>query len=258
MPLVRREAVLDVHASCDQVLQTLASKNYAEFFEGAGRLLEKGEKRGAIVLSFASPRYKRLRLEVSAEKEPERLQFHLSGDAKGYVAVTVTPRGSACRVYVEAEAEGRLLEEYGGEALTRIVNRIITVLVSVFPAILQPRVPGGRLGDVFVDLLSLLSLAHTGPAGLRARNIRAMTVNVEEKRLIAVDGIAEDTARRAAQLLSEALTALSRALDTLGIQPPQRLALVAGNHIVYANIAGGLSVVTILQKAGKAETGEGG
>ena len=256
MAKVRREAVLDVYSSCDRVLKSIAERRVDEFFAGAGRLLEKGEKRGATVLSFASAEKGRFKVEVTASREPDRIVFKSSGDLDATVTVTATPRGGACRVYVEAEGEGPLLDEYGGEALSRIVNRIVTILVSLFPAVIQPRLPMGRLGDVFVDLLSLLSIAHEGPTAIRAKEIRSFSVNLEEKQVLAADGIPGDRVGKALPHLSTALAELSKALEQLGVQPPQRLALVAGDSIVYANMAGGVAVVALLKLAPRA--GEAG
>jgi hypothetical protein len=244
---VRREAVLDVYSSCDRVLSIVNEKGAGEFFAGVGRLLEKGERRGSIVLTFASASKGRFRIEVSQSRGPEKIIFTSRGDLDAEVTVTVTPRGGACRVYVEAEGEGPLIDEYGGEALSRVVNRIVTVLVSLFPAVLQPRLPMGRLGDVFVDLLSLLSIAHEGPTALKAKEVKSFSVNLDEKRILAADGIPSEAVNTALPYLAEALSNLSKAFEKLGVHPPQRIALVAGDSVVYTNITGGIAVFALLR-----------
>jgi len=245
----RREVVIDVYTDCDQVLGSLSRREPGFYFESMGRLIEKGEKKESYVLTFASPRRGKLRVEILMRRSGDSLVYELRGDAKGRLTVTALPRGPRCRVYIEAEAEGKLIDQYGGEALGRAVNRFATTIVSMFPATLQPRIPGGRLGDVLVELLKLLSLAHTGPGQVKAASIRTMALNLEENRVITVDGIADEEAEKLAKLFTDSVKLLNRLSGDLGVGGVQRVALVSDNAIIYANIGGGLAVLTVIEKS---------
>ncbi len=251
MARAKREVVLDVHADCDQVLRALASREPGFYFEGMGRLIEKGEKKEAHVLTFASPKKGKLRVEVRMNRSGDSLVYELRGDAKGKLVVTALPRGPRCRVYIEAEAEGKLIEQYGGEALSRAVNRFATTIISMFPATLQPRIPGGRLGDIFVELLKLLSLAHAGPGQIRAASIKTMALNLEENKVVAVDGVSDKDAEKLAKLFIDGVRALNELSNSLGTGSVQRLAMVSDSAIIYANIGGGLAVLTVIEKSGE-------
>ncbi len=249
MAKAKREVVLDVHADCDQVLRSLAGREPGFYFESMGRLIEKGEKKESYVLTFASPRKGKLRVEVRMNRSGDSLVYELRGDAKGRLVITALPRGPRCRVYVEAEAEGKLIDQYGGEALGRAVNRVATTIISMFPATLQPRIPGGRLGDIFVELLKLLSLAHAGPGQVEAASIRSLALNLEENKVVAVDGVADEEAEKLAKLFIEGVKALNGLSTSLGTGSVQRLAMVSDSAIIYASIGGGLAVLTVIEKA---------
>ncbi len=249
MEKAARSAVLDVRASCEKVLEYLASRSAEDIVGGAARLTSKAEKRGRTVLFFASARGKDYRVEVEAHRSGDRLLYLLSGDLRGEVRVAGLPRGGSCRLYVEAEAEGPLLEEYGGEALSRIVNRIVVAVVSKFPAILQPRLPAGRLGDAFIELLNLLNLAVGGQAVLaKGGRLQSIAVNVDTGEVVSVDGIDEASAQRIAGKLAEALKPLIGAMEELGAGQPDRIVVSAGNTVLVASHVAGLSVITILRR----------
>lgn len=246
---VKRSAVLDVAAPCDRVIRLLVARDPASFVAGAARLTGKGERRGLIVLTFASSRYDSLRVEVETSAGVDRVEFILRGDMHGVVRATGITRGSGCRLYLEAEAEGKLIEEYGGEALSRIINRIIVSLVSVFPATLQPRVPGGKLGDYFVELLELVNLAQGGGARLTGR-LRSVAVDLSKGSVLNSEGLREEEAVAFARALSDAFARLVEALNAVGGGDVARLVVSSDKGLIVANIAGSISVVTLLQRAG--------
>ncbi|ALL00953.1 hypothetical protein Pyrde_0905 [Pyrodictium delaneyi] len=249
VPSIRRDVVLDIRAPCDRVITFLASKNPGDFFAGAARLVERGEKRDAAILVFSSTLKREYRVEVRLRKEPDRLVYEAKGDLNGKVIVTAVSRGATCRLYIEAEMGGPLVEEYGGDAVSRIVNRFVVGLVSSFPAVLQPRAPGGKLGDIFVELLNLLSMAQGGQAKFAGGStIRSMAVDLTTSNMINVDGLPEDQAARAARGLSEAISILSKALEELGEGQVQRIVIATQNSIVFASVAGGVGVITVLKR----------
>ena len=250
MERLTRSAVLDVRAPCEKVLEHLLSRSIEDIVGGAARVTGRAEKKGRVVLHFASAsRRKDYRVEVELHRSGDRLIYRMKGDIDGELRVTGLPRGSACRIYVEAEASGPLLEEYGGEALSRIVNRVVVNIVSKFPAIIQPRLPGGKLGDAFVELFSLLNLAVGGQATLgKGGRLRSLAVNIDTGSLVSVDGVSEATAQRLAAKLSNALKPLVEALEELGAGQPDRIVVSAGNTVLVASHVAGLSVVTILER----------
>ncbi len=256
MEKLTRSAVLDVRAPCEKVLEYLLERGAADIVGGAARVTGRAEKKGRLVLSFASAKRRRdYRVEVEVRREGDRLEYRLHGDMKGVIRVTGLPRGGNCRVYVEAEAEGPLLEEYGVEALSRVVNRVVVNIVSKFPAILQPRLPGGRLGDAFVELLNLLNLALGGQAALaRGGRLRSIAINIDTGEVVSVDGIEMGPAKRIAESLGKALKPLVDALEVLGAGQADRIVVSAGRMVLVASHVAGLSVVTILERE---EAGEG-
>jgi len=253
MERLTRSAVLDVRAPCEKVLEYILSRSVEDIIGGAARVTSTAERRGRIVIHFASAmRRGDYRVEVEVVSRGDRVIYKLSGDMEGELRVTGLPRGSACRLYVEAEATGPLLEEYGGEALSRIVNRVIVNVVSKFPAIIQPRLPGGRLGDAFVELFSLLNLAVGGQASIgKGGRLRSVAVNLDTGSVVSVDGIDEALAQRLAAKLSNALKPLVEALEELGAGQPDRVVVSAGNTVLVASHVAGLSVVTILEREGE-------
>jgi len=256
MEKLTRSAVLDVRAPCEKVLEYLLERGAADIVGGAARVTGRAEKRGRLVLSFASAKRRGdYRVEVEVRREGDRLEYLLRGDMEGVVRVAGLPRGGSCRVYVEAEASGPLLEEYGVEALSRVVNRVVVNIVSKFPAILQPRLPGGRLGDAFVELLNLLNLALGGQAALtRGGRLRSVAINIDTGEVVSVDGIDNAVAKRLAERLGKALKPLVDALDVLGAGQADRIVVSAGRMVLVASHVAGLSVVTILERE---EAGEG-
>ncbi len=260
MERLTRSAVLDVRAPCEKVLDYILSRGVLDVVGGAARVTSTAEKKGRVVIHFASAtRRKDYRVEVEVSKTGDRIVYKMSGDMEGELRVTGLPRGAACRLYVEAEAAGPLLDEYGGEALSRIVNRVIVNVVSKFPAIIQPRLPGGRLGDAFVELFSLLNLAVGGQATIgRGGRLRSVAVNIDTGSVVSVDGVEEALAQRLAAKLSNALKPLVEALEELGAGQPDRIVVSAGNTVLVASHVAGLSVVTILEREREEEGAEGG
>jgi len=250
MERLTRSAVLDVRAPCEKVLEHLLSRSIEDIVGGVARLTGVAEKKGRKVLHFSSAtRREDYRVEAEVEKQGDKLVYRLRGDLEGELRVAGLPRGSACRVYVEAEGRGPLLDEYGGEALSRLVNRVIVTIVSKFPAIIQPRLPGGRLGDAFVELFSLLNLAVGGQATVaKGGRLRSVAVNIDTGSVVTADGIEEARAQRLAAKLSNALKPLVEALEELGAGQPDRIVVSAGNTVLVASHVAGLSVVTILEK----------
>jgi hypothetical protein len=250
MERLARSAVLDVRAPCEKVLEHLLSRSVEDIVGGAARLTGRAEKKGRVVLQFAAAtRRKDYRVEVEVQRSGDRIVYRMSGDMGGELRVAALPRGSACRVYVEAEARGPLVEEYGGESLSRIVNRVVVNIVSKFPAIIQPRLPAGKLGDAFVELLSLLNLAVGGQATVaKGGKLRSVAINIDTGSVVSVDGVSEDAAQKLAAKLSNALKPLVEALEDLGAGQPDRIVVSAGNTVLVASHVAGLSVVTILER----------
>ncbi len=245
----QRSVVLDVRAPCEKVAEHVLAKSPVDFIGGAARLLSHAEKRGALVLNFASVKRKEHRVEVVVEREGDRIVYRLKGDMKGAVSLVGLPRGGGCRLYIEAEAEGPLVDEYGGEALARIINRIVTHIISRFPAVLQPRLPRGKLGDAFIELLELLNLAAGGTSRvMTGGRMRSIAFNLAEGQVITVDGMSEEEAGKAAEKLAPALKSFVEAIEELGLGSPERLVVAAGRYVLVASHTAGLSVVTLLEK----------
>ncbi|KSW12452.1 hypothetical protein CF15_06930 [Pyrodictium occultum] len=257
MAPVKRSAVLDVAAPCDRVIRLLSSRDPSSFLAGAARLSGQGEKRGVKVLTFASARYGSLRVEAEERVEADRLELLLRGDLHGSVRVVGVSKGSGCRLYLEAEGEGKLVEEYGGDALSRVINRIMVTLVSVFPATLQPRVSGGRLGDYFIELLELINLAQGGSARIQGR-LRSIAVDLSRGVVINSEGLGEEEASTIARALSDAYSRLVEALGILGDGEVSRLVVSGDKSLIVANVAGKISVATVLQQGGGEEAGASG
>jgi len=245
--VVKRSLALDTAVVCDKVIRFLGARDPGSIIAGAARLIGRSEKKGRIVLVFASSKYGELRVQVDTEVGPDRLDYILRGDLHGSVRLTGISRMGGCRVYMEAEGEGKLIEEYGGDALSRILNRMVITIVSAFPAILLPQVPGGRFGDYFIELLELVNLAEEGNVKLSG-TIRSIALDLEKARVINAEGIGEEEALAFARPFSDVFKRLSEALKALGEGQPLRLVVSGERNIIVANMAGNLSVVTLLQR----------
>ncbi len=250
MAKAARSAVLDVRAGCEHVLKHVMGLDPFHVMEGAARVVSRGEtRRGELIVHYASALGKEYRVVVRVRHEGDRVEYMFDGDMKGSLRVTGLPRGGGCRVYVEAEAEGRLLDEYGGEALGRMVNRIVVSIVERFPAVLQPRLPRGKLGDAFVELLELLNLAVGGTARVATGGkIRTLAVNLESRSLVSYDGMSEEEAKRLAPVLAQALQGLIRGIEEAGLGAWDRVVISLGDRVLVASQAAGLSVITLLEK----------
>lgn len=248
--LLKREAVIDVRATCDRLLNYLKEMDIFSVLSGAARVLSRAERRGRVVIEFASAKRREgYRVEAEQAVISAGIAYILHGDLEGAVRLAALPRGSGCRLYVEAEASGPLLDEYGAEALSRIVNRVIVNIVARFPAVLQPRLPGGRLGDVFIELLGLVNLAVGGHAPLgKGGRLKSLAINIETGELIEHEGIEKDIARDIAEKLSSALKPLTSVLESLGAGQADRIIVSAASTVLVASHAAGISVITILEK----------
>ncbi|BEP16792.1 hypothetical protein PYJP_01440 [Pyrofollis japonicus] len=246
MARTRRDVVIDVYADCDQVLKLIESREPPFFFESMGRLIEKGEKKDSYVLTFALPGKGKARVEIRLGRKGDSLVYEFKGDARGETVLTALPRGPRCRVYIEAEAEGKLIDKYGGEALSRVVNRFASTIISMFPASLQPKVPSGKLGDIVVETLKLINMAHTGPTGVKAASIKSIALNLEDAKIINVDGIGEEEAEKIAPKLIELLRQLVDSMGQLGAGSIRGLAIAGDNATIHVNMGGGIAIITIL------------
>ncbi|NOZ88583.1 MAG: hypothetical protein GXO15_01515 [Crenarchaeota archaeon] len=247
----QRSAVLDVRAACEHVLRHIAGLDPFSVVEGAARVVSRGEgRRGELIVHYASALGREYRVVIRVRREGDRIEYVFEGDMKGSMRIAGLPRGGGCRLYIEAEAEGKLLDEYGGDALGRIVNRVVVAVVDRFPAVLQPRLPRGKLGDAFVELLELLNLAVGGAARVASGGrIKTLAVNLETSGIVSFDGITEEEAKKIAPLLAEGLRSLLRRVEEAGLGTGDRVVVSLGDRVLVAGQAAGLSVITILEKS---------
>ena len=249
MAKVQRVAVLDVRTGCEHVLKHVSGLDPFHVAEGAARVLSRGEgRRGELIVTYASATGREYRVVYRLRREGDRIVLEFKGDMEGELRVAGFPRGGGCRVYVEAEAEGPLVEEYGGDALGRMVNRVVVSIVDKFPAVLQPRLPRGKLGDAFVELFELLNLAAGGSAKVAAGRIRSIVVNLSTGSLVSVDGFSEEEARSLSGRLARGLQGLLSSLEEAGLGPADRIVVSLGPRVLVASNAAGLSVITLLEK----------
>ncbi len=245
----RRSIVLDVRAPCDKVLAYIASRSPVEYAAGAAKVLNYSERKGSYIVYYASTSRNEYRVEINMGSGVDRLNYTFKGAMEGSITITGLPRGGGCRLYIEAEASGPLVAEYGGEALGRIVNRVVVSTVSRFPAILMARAPVGRLGDVFIELLELVNMASGSSSRVAVGGtVKSLAINVLEDRMISATGFGGEEAEEKASKLSEMLRTVMSTVDDLGWGSIERVVISTRDHVIVANTTGGIATVAILEK----------
>jgi predicted regulator of Ras-like GTPase activity (Roadblock/LC7/MglB family) len=248
----RRSMVLDVRAPCDRVLDYIASRSPVEYAAGAAKVLNYSEKKGSYIVYYASTGKGEYRVEISVSPRVDGVAYTFKGAVEGSITIAGLPRGGGCRLYIEAQASGPLIAEYGGEALGRIVNRIVVSTVSKFPAVLMARAPVGRLGDVFIELLELVNMASGGSSRVAVGGtVRSLAINVLEGKIISATGFGEEEAEEKASKLSEMLRTVMGVIESLGWGGVERVVISTRDHVVVASTTGGIATVAILEKKGE-------
>lgn len=250
---MKREMVLEIIQRCQQAYTDLADVDYSMFFEGLDRLKDKADKRGAKILTFHSTKYGETKVEVKAEvrEKEDKIIYRMKGDLNGTVTLAFIQRGDRCRLYIEAEGDGKIIDEHGGEALLRIINRIGAYVLSNYTGRILPTVTF-RLGDMLADAIMAIEIAAEGVEQAKGEfsDVKTLVVSVEgqEGAVLSASGLSPEEAKTVGAAISAAYSVLERMSDALKKGQIGQIAMISERAVYLVQVSGGIATVTIFEK----------